>query len=41
MLKKIAPIQFFAGGRLITKSQALTHLSLSETDYRKLKGGET
>ena len=27
MLKKIAPIQFFAGVRLITKSQALTHLS--------------
>ena len=26
MLKKIAPIQIFAGGRLITKGQALTHL---------------
>ena len=33
MLKKLHEVQFFAGGRLIIKNQALTHLRISSLHF--------
>ena len=38
ILKKVHQIKFFAGGLLIAKSQALTHLRCAGNDYRRKRG---